>query len=108
MYMEIPILVGVMLVVLLLGFVVGTIVQKVIDEAKLNAEREKWRQERAEFERERQNATRAYLHSMDMMREERRRREEERKVFLVAIDDLKTALRGEQIRVDIYKRGGRV
>ncbi len=107
MYMEIPILVGIMLALLGIGFIIGTIVQKVIDDAKLNAEREERRKERSEFEKERQNAARAYLYSMDMVREEQRRREEDCRAFSVYAEDMKDALRREQLRTDIYRKGGR-
>ena len=107
MYMEIPILVGIMLALLGIGIIIGTIVQKVIDDAKLHAEREERRRERAEFERERQNAARAYLISMDLVREEQRRREEDGRAFSAYAEDMKEALRREQLRTDIYRKGGK-
>ncbi len=101
MYMEIPILVGIMLALLGIGFLVGSSVQKVIDDAKLHAEQTRANEYRDTLERERQEAASA-------QREANRRHEEERKVFLVELEDLQQALRGERLRVDIYRRGGRL
>ena len=104
--LEGTILWAVMIAVLVLGFVIGTIVQKAIDDAEISREREKRHQLSAAFERERENATRAYLHGMHLVREERRRHEEERQAFLACAEDLEDAVRREKLRADIYKRGG--
>ena len=98
--MEISILVGIMLALCGISFIVGSTVQKMIDNAKLSAEQEKTREYRETLERERREAA-------AMQREERRRHEEERKAVMIRVEDLEQALRGEQLRVDIYKKGGR-
>ena len=98
MYMDIPILIGIMLALLGIGFIAGSIVQKMIDDEKVYREQVRANEYRDALERERQEAASA-------QREANRRHEEERKVIIVALEDMKQALRGEQLRVDIYRRG---
>lgn len=99
MYMDIPILIGIMLVLLGIGFIAGSIVQKMIDDEKVYREQVRANEYRDTLERERREAASA-------RREANRRHEEERKVIVIELEDVKQALREEQLRVDIYRRGG--